>query len=222
MPETEEGLNFNACLKHHSRARFISSLIPLLETATGLRRVVSVLCGTKEGDVNLDDPQGWNFKSRDTLKNRGHGAAIVTLINTHFAQQSPTVSFIHGYPGNVKSGIIRGTTGLLWCVLSVYNMLGSWLYIPEQESGERHLFYATSARFPAKEGSEDAIPLAQGVEIAIGVDGVEGSGNYSTDEFNETAGSTVIELFEGFRKGGTVEKVWRMIEKEFERIEKLP
>jgi hypothetical protein len=150
--ETDEGLHLTASLKHHSRARFIFNLLPLLKAANSIRRVVSVLTGTKEGKINLDDFQGRKSKPRDILKHRGHGSSIATLINAHFAQQAPTVSFIHDFPGNVKSGIGRGASGLLSGVLSIYNFLGPLIYIPEQESGERHLFFATSARFQAKEG----------------------------------------------------------------------
>lgn len=222
VPETEEGLHLVASLKYHSRARFILNLLPLLKAATDIRRVVSVLCGTKEGSVNLDDLQGWNVTIGEFFKARGHGSSIVTSINAHFAQQAPTVSFIHDYPGNVKSGIARGTTGLLWGVLTVFTLLGSLMYIPEQESGERHLFFATSARFPAKQGVEEAIPLGEGVEVARGIDGVEGSGAYSTDEVNESAGPAVVELLEKFKREELVEKVWKIIEEDFERIAKLP
>ena len=222
MLETEEGLHLTASLKHHSRARFILNLLPLLKAATGIRRIISVLCGTKEGTINLDNLQGWNVKTVDMIKNRGHGSSIVTLIHAHFAQQAPTVSFIHDFPGNVKSGIGRGTTGLLSGVLTVFNILGPLIYIPEQESGERHLFFATSARFQAKEGLEEAVPLGEGVGVARGIDGLEGSGVYSTDQVNESAGPAVEELLEGFKREGLVEKIWGTIEEEFGRIAKLP
>jgi hypothetical protein len=220
--ETKEGLHQIASLKHHSRARFIQNLLPLLKAATGIRRVVSVLSGTKEGPINLDDLQGWKFKPGDLVKNRGHSSSITTLIHAHFAQQAPTVSFVHDFPGFVKSGIARGTTGLLWGGMTFLKLLGPLLSIPEQESGERHLFFATSARYQAKEGAEEAVPLGKGVRVARGIDGVEGSGVYSADQVNEDAGLAVEELLETFKKEGLVEKVWRMIEEEYDRIAKLP
>jgi len=222
VPETKEGLHLIASLKHYSRARFILNLLPLLKAATGIRRVVSVLSGTKEGSIDLDDLQGWKVKTGDRIKLRGHSSSILTLIHAHFAQQAPTVSFIHDFPGNVKSGIARGTTGLVWGVLAVLELLGQWIYIPEQESGERHLFFATSARFPAKEGVEEAVPLGEGVGVARGIDGVEGSGVYSADQVNESAGPAVEELLERFKKDRLVEKVWGMIEEEYQRIAQLP
>jgi hypothetical protein len=218
VPETEEGLHLIAALKYHSRARFILNLLPLLKAATGIRRVISVQCGTKEGPINLDDLQSWNVKTGDRMKERGHGGSIVTLIHAHFAQQAPTVSFIHDFPGAVKSGIARGTTGLLSGILTVIKLLGPLVNIPEQESGERHLFFATSARFPAKDGVEKAVPLGEGVGIARGVDGVAGSGVYSADQVNESAGPAVEVLLERLRKEGLVEKIWGIIEDDYERI----
>jgi hypothetical protein len=96
------------------------------------------------------------------------------------------------------------------------------LSIPERESGERHLFFATSARYQAKEGVDEAVPLGKGVEVARGIDGVEGSGVYSADQVNEGAGPAVEELLEKFKEEGLVEKVWGMIEEEYDRIAKLP
>ena len=140
----------------------------------------------------------------------------------HFVQQAPTVSFIHDYPGFVKSGLARGTTGITWGLMTLAQLLSPLLSIPEQESGARHLFLATSARFRAKEGVEEAVPLGEGVKVARGNDGVEGSGVYSIDQNNDSAGAAVEELLKNYRKEGTMEKVWEMIEEEYERIEKLP
>lgn len=221
-PGTQEGLHLSAALIDHSRARFIFNLLPLLKGATGIRRVVSVFCGTKEGPINLDDLQGWKVKTGDMIKHRGHDGSIVILTHAHFAQQAPTVSFIHDFPGGVRSGIARGTTGLVWWVMTVFRLLGTLMYIPEKESGERRLFLATSARFQAKEGFEEAVPLCEGVRVARGIDGMEGSGVYSTDQVNESAGPEVEELLESFKRKGLVDKIWEMIEEEYERIAKLP
>jgi hypothetical protein len=195
------------------------NLLPLLKAATGIRRVVSVQCGTKEGTIDLDDLQGWKVPR---LKQRGHGGSILSLIHEHFAEKAPTVSFIHDYPGAVKSGIGRGTSGMVAGVYTLLKLLGPLVWIPEQESGERHLYLLTSARFRAKEGVEEAVPLGEGVEVARGIDGAEGSGIYSTDEKNESAGSAVVELLTKFKKEGLVDKIWGAIDEEYERLAKLP
>jgi hypothetical protein len=224
MSESEEGLHLNAALKHFSRARFILKLLPLLKAATTIRRVVSVYFGTKEGPLNLDDIQGWNVKTtNEIVKNRGHSSSMITLMHEHFARQAPTVSFIQDFPGSVKSGIARGTTGVLSAVMTVMKLLGPLIHIPTLESGERHLFFATSARYQAKEAVEEkAVPLSEGVGVAKGIDGIEGSGVYSADQLNESAGPVVVELLERLKKEGFVEKVWEAIEEEFERITTRP
>lgn len=122
----------------------------------------------------------------------------------------------------MKSGIGRGTTGLVAGVYAVMRMLGPLVWIPEQESGERHLYLLTSARFRAREGLEQAVPLGAGVGVALGIDGEEGSGIYSTDEKNESAGPVVVDLFTNFKKEGLVDKIWGAIEEEYERIAKMP
>lgn len=220
ISESEEGLHLNAALKYYSRARFILKLLPLLEAASTIRRVVSVYFGTKEGPVNLNDIQGWNVKTaNEIVKNRGHSSSMITLIHEHFAKQAPTVSFIHDFPGSVKSGIARGTTGMLSVVLAVMKLLGPLVHIPTLESGERHLFFATSARYPAKEAvKEKAVPRGEGVQVAMGTNGVEGSGVYSADQVNESAGPEVVELLERLKKEGLEERVWVAIEDEFDRI----
>lgn len=122
----------------------------------------------------------------------------------------------------MKSGIARGTTGLLSGAMSVVNFLGPLLYIPERESGERHLFYITSERYRAKEGVEDSVSLPEGVRVARGIDGVEGSGLYSADQINEDAGREVEVVLGRLIKEGMVEKIWGVMEEEYDRIARLP
>jgi hypothetical protein len=137
------------------------------------------------------------------------------------AKKAPDVSFIHDFPGPVKSGIARGTKGAAMSILKVvFMVIGPLIYIPNQESGERHLFLATSARYPAGTVGDTApgVPLAGGVAVARGTSGKSGSGVYSIDWDGESAGPKVEELLAKFRKEGMVEKVWKHVEEEFKRI----
>lgn len=222
FPETEEGLHLAAALKFHSRARFIANLLSLLSAATSLRRVVSVLCGSKEGPIDLSDIQGWDTKGKGFIKQRGHSSSVVTLLNAHFAQLAPTVSFIHDYPGVVKSGINRGTTGMIRVFFVLLWFLGPWLYIPEMESGERHLFLATSGMYPPREGKQVGLKVKDDNEIARGIDGKQGSGVYSINEVNESASPAVEQLVKQFKEDGLVEKIWDITKDDFERIAKSP
>ena len=158
----------------------------------------------------------------DLFKQRGHSSSLVTLMHARFATEAPTVSFVHDYPGHVNSNIARGTTGVLSQVMGLVKLLGPLVYIPEQESGERHLYFATSARFKAKEGIDGAIPLTGEVTLARGIDGVEGSGVYSADQVNETAKPAVEELLTKYIAEGYMDKIWAMFEEEYKRIADLP
>jgi hypothetical protein len=147
-----------------------------------------------------------------------------TLALEAIARSAPEVSFVHCYPGFVKSGIGKDLTGPVARVLMAiwevaYLVVGPFLATPFDEAGERHLFFATSARFPGGRGSGAAgVPLPEGVEVARGSDGASGSGVYSITNHAESAPSAVEELLETMRKDGTAEKVWADVEGEFVRI----
>ena len=216
--ETPEGLHLATALVHHSRARFIYNLLPLLQQATALRRVVTVFGAGKEGPLDETDFQAWKVP---ILAQCGHVSSLVTLSLEALAKKAPGVSFVHDFPGSVKSGIARGTKGPLWITIkAVFKVIGPLIYIPTEESGERHLFFATSARYPAGIGGDTAlgVPLAGGVAVARGTDGESGSGVYSIDQNGESAGPKTEELLAKFRKEGMVEKVWNHTEEEFQRI----
>jgi hypothetical protein len=60
----------------------------------------------------------------------------------------------------------------------VLKIIGPFIYIPMAESGERHVFLATSARYSAGgDGSGDGsgVPLDDGLAVARGIDGMQGS-----------------------------------------------
>ena len=50
--ETPEHLHLLTALSYYSRLHFIQHLLPLLQAATDLRRIVSVFAGTKEGHLD--------------------------------------------------------------------------------------------------------------------------------------------------------------------------
>lgn len=150
---------------------------------------------------------------------RGHGASMATLTMEHFAKQYSSVSFIHAFPGPVKSGIGRGPGWTLFLMRTVGAMLGPFVYIPLEESGQRHLYLCTSARYPAKAAEKSsAVPLGNELLVAKGTDGLVGSGVYTVDERCESADEKVDALLAKLRKEGMTEKVWQNHEEEFVRI----
>ncbi|KAK4977343.1 hypothetical protein LTR28_007354 [Elasticomyces elasticus] len=115
----------------------------------------------------------------------------------------------------------RGTTGAAMFVFkAVFAVVGPLLYMPDQECGERHLFLATSARYPAgvTQNAASGVPLADGVAVARGINGQSGSGVYSVDSHGESSGPKVEELLANFRKDGMVETVWKDTQEQFTRI----
>ncbi|MCJ1391791.1 hypothetical protein MMC18_004658 [Xylographa bjoerkii] len=219
--KTDEGLHYSAALATYTRTRFIVNLLPLLQRATALRRVVSVLCATKEGPIATNDMQG--LKITNMLAQRGHGGSLVTLSLEALARKAPSVTFIHNFPGSVKTNIIRGGEGPFIVALNVVSkIVGAFmdLYVPPEECGDRHVFLATSAKYPAGQDGDAVagVPLPAGVAVARGVDGKTASGVYSIDQYGESAGPKVEELLAGFRRDGLVEKVWQDTEEQFQRI----
>ncbi|MCJ1398438.1 hypothetical protein MMC11_001636 [Xylographa trunciseda] len=219
--KTAEDLHYSAALVTYSRSRFIVNLLPLIQRAPSLRRVVSVLCAGKEGPVDMTDLQGW--KMTNLLAQRGAGASMVTMSLEALARKAPDVTFIHNFPGSVKSNLIRGGEPRIIAVMGfVSKILGVFVnsFVPSVECGERHVFLATSAKYPAGKGGEavTGVPLPKGVAVARGVDGQSGSGVYSIDQNGESTGPKVEELLAGFRRDGSVEKVWQDTEAQFQRI----
>ncbi|KAK4987118.1 hypothetical protein LTR50_004814 [Elasticomyces elasticus] len=216
--ETPEGLHFAMALATYSRTRFIVNLLPLLQQATGLRRVVSVFTAGKEGPVDTSNIQG---RKMSMLSQRRHGSSLVTLSLEALSQKAPDVAFIHNFPGVVRGGMARGTTGAAMFVFkAVFAVAGPLLYMPDQECGERHLFLATSARYPAgvTQNAASGVPLADGVAVARGTNAQSGSGIYSLDSHGESSGPKVEELLAKFRKHGMVETVWKDTQEQFMRI----
>jgi hypothetical protein len=169
-----------------------------------------------EGHIDKENFQGWN---RGLMAQRGHAASIVSLALEKHAKDAPEVSFIHNFPGPVKSGITRGTGGALESIFrGLYMLLGSLVHIPFVDAGERHVFLATSAKYPAHKKGTDGVQLVDGIGQAKGTDGVLGSGVYSIDMLGEPSKEAVFSTLSNYRADGTVDWVWKKIEEEFVRI----
>lgn len=138
------------------------------------------------------------------------------------AKTAPDVSFVHDYPGTVDTTLSRRMEGIAGVVLRAYiYFLGRWVCVPIEETGERHLYLATSARYPPVSGGEGrgfAVPLGDGVDVARGTTGGVGSGVYSVGWDGESSFPVVWKLLAGLREKGMVEDVWRHTESEFKRI----
>jgi hypothetical protein len=177
-----------------------------------------VLSAGNEGPVDTSDFQAWKVPM---LSGLGHGSSLVTLSLEALAKQAPDVAFIHDHPGPVKTNLVRGGEGAAIYVLKVvFKIIGPFVNVSNQECGERQLFLATSARYPAgtSEKAASGVPLADGLTIAEGTNGESGSGVYSVESKGESSGPKVVELLAKMRKEGTGEKVWNDTQEEFKRI----
>ncbi|KAK1816506.1 hypothetical protein LTR12_009097 [Friedmanniomyces endolithicus] len=214
--KTEEGLHYASALTIYARNRFIMNLLPLLQPAQSLRRVVSVYGATFEGQIRMDDFQA---SSLGLMAKQGHTASVTTLALEAHHQFAPEVSFVHNFPGSVKSGIDRGSIGPLMRTLkTIFILLAPLVDIPLEEAGDRHLFLCTSARYSAGSGDEAAgVPLTDGLALARGSDGRVGSGVYSIDAYGESASPKVERLLAKFRSENAVQRVRDTMEADVKR-----
>lgn len=209
-------------LGYYARTRFIVNLLPQLKHAQSLRRVITVGAGGKEGAVI---PTDWQANNMGILSFRPHVTSMITLTLLAIAKQAPNVSFIHDYPGFVNTGMSRELTGIVPAITKVlFAPVMAMIKIPIDETGERQLYLATSARFPPRDhrsdvaGSAGAVALGQGVSVAIGADGKSGGGVYSIDYEAEGTSERVQGILEGLKSDGIAEKVWKHVQEEFVRI----
>lgn len=213
---TPEGIRTAVALLVYSRTRFILNFLPLLSAAgeRSIARVVSVATGTHEGPIDVTNFDLKNISLLSPLKTRGHAASMITLTMDHIAQEAPSVSFIHSHPGPVYSKIDRTMTGWLFPLKWLIRFLMLFKSMSAVESGERHVFLATSAVWPAaRSGSEGVkLPHESGLSMADGIDGEQGSGVYTVEEYGRGPAEKVRELLLEYRADGTRDKLWEYVE----------
>ncbi|KAH8702911.1 hypothetical protein GQ44DRAFT_717186 [Phaeosphaeriaceae sp. PMI808] len=219
---TSEGLNTFLAASTYTRIRIVQQILPLLTASASsdqLARVVDVAGGTYEGEINTSDLAALNipFTQLRSQLSSMHTLALETL-----AQRAPTVSFVHDFPGSVYTGLgasIVTPLSLLFRPIKTisYMFLGRWLFVPIEESGERHVFFATSMIFKSRDGNSKGVPV-RGLEIANGSDGVRGSGTYSINWDGEQRAAQDKTALVNLRKTGGKEMVWNHFTTEFDRI----
>ncbi|CAD0083395.1 unnamed protein product [Aureobasidium vineae] len=205
--ETSEGIDKLFALRYYARMRFTQNLLPLLEAAeTQPGRVVSVLGGGFEGNIdasNLDLEHNYNIVSCAM-----HSVTMTSLAMEHLAT-SHRASFVHVFPGIVGTNLY--TNSFAPPLAAMYNY-GMWplMYpfsVNINESGQRHLFHATSELYPANTLYNHEAPTTRAeTKAAMGSDGVLGSGAYLMNWKGETfAGGKKMQKL---RKRGMAHKVW--------------
>ncbi|KAG4440942.1 hypothetical protein IFR05_003571 [Cadophora sp. M221] len=214
--ETSEGLVLLSALMVYSRARFIMNLLPIIKVAPALRRIITVAGGGREGQLYPDD---YPARQLSLMRMRHHLITVITLSMEALAKFAPEVSFIHDYPGTVKTPLLDHNLGIISVFLRAFIFLFGWyVCVPLEECGERHLFMATSLRYAPKLGEgADGVKLGSG-DVFNGSDGEVGSGVYSVKSDCESASAASLKLLAKYRSQGLVEDVWKHIDGEFKRI----
>lgn len=211
-------MHLGFAVAYYARTRFVLNLLPLLRQASSLRRVVSVLVAGKEGPIYPDDFQA---RKLSILKARAQIVSMTDLALEALAQRAPEVSFIHDFPATVKTGLGKDVSSVIVTIVRTVVFLFGWLFcIPIKESGERHLFLATSAKYPARVADKPVtvVPMSAGGKIATGTDGIVGSGVYSIGWDGEATGAKVVGMLANLRQQGMGQQVWEHTLGEFKRI----
>ncbi|KAJ5390381.1 short-chain dehydrogenase/reductase [Penicillium cataractarum] len=206
--ETDEGLDRKLNLHYYSRMRFVQNLLPQLvkgaditratESQPSLSRVVSVLEAGSEAAMNLDD---LSLKTHYSLRNCAkHAITMNSVSMEHLASHYPQVSFIHSFPGIVRTRLNRDLGTVAKCAVNALVAIAKPWEIPFNESGERHLYAAASPTFP---------PLAykdSSIDPAEGSDGRNGSGFYRLSSDGSTYKPSKI--MERYRAEGVRSLIW--------------
>ncbi|KAF7712872.1 Uncharacterized protein PECH_001845 [Penicillium ucsense] len=183
--ETAEGLDRKFVLHYYARMRFIYNLLPLLREAarqralsdgTRLSRVVSVfdpMVSIRAGGSGTLDFSDLSLKKTFSLQRCGaHASLMGNFLLECLAHLQPQTSFTHTYPSGVATGILREVPAGRFLSALMTPILKPFM-VPLEESGERHLYAATSPRYPPK--IEGMTPKE---DACLGSDGTKGSGCY--------------------------------------------
>ncbi|OBT45008.1 hypothetical protein VE00_04095 [Pseudogymnoascus sp. WSF 3629] len=211
MEKTSEGLAKLYVLPVTSRILFTLNLLPALQKANSLKRVVSVFAGGFEGPFN--DKEWTDYPIKHPMKSRPHVASMITMAHNAMALQAPDVTFIHNYPGGVKTNFGKDLGSWTIPARAVFNLIAPIFlkHISPTECGMRQVYGATSARFPPAEGDAGGVPLAEGVPVARGADGLIGSGSYTVNFDSENVSLGVYEHLAKAKADGAEERLWAHI-----------
>ncbi|GAB1204023.1 short-chain dehydrogenase/reductase [Aspergillus pseudonomiae] len=217
--ETDEGLDRKLNLHYYSRMRFVTNLLPQLmkagdssEHGLPLSRVVSVLEAGGEAALQLDD---LSLKTHYSLRNCAkHAITMNSVSMEHLAASYPQISFIHSFPGVVKTRLDRNfSTATKYAITALMVLARPWV-TDLNESGERHLYAASSPRFPPQK-YKDGIP-----DAAEGSDGHPGSGFYRLSSTGSTYKPSKI--MEVYRAEGVRSSIWQHTLDVFAKVRGAP
>ncbi|KFY35813.1 hypothetical protein V494_05572 [Pseudogymnoascus sp. VKM F-4513 (FW-928)] len=213
-----EGLPMFYVLPITSRILFTLNLLPALQRAKSLKRVVSVFAAGYEGPFN--DKEWMEYPVKHPMKARPHAASMITMAHNVMARQAPDVTFIHNYPGGVKTNF--GSDLGAWTIpaIALFNLIAPIFLtrVSAAECGQRQLYCATSAQFPPAKGDTAGVSLENGIPVAKGSDGQLGSGSYTINYDGENVSPKVYEHLAKAKADGAEESLWAHISGEIKEI----
>lgn len=228
--DTEEGIDADCALIYYNRLLLTYTLLHLLSRSPH-GRVVSVFSAGQEGPFTIPELQSEFRDGFTRLRTTFALASLTTLAFEQLAKQYPNVAFVHSYPGGVKTEILdklMDTAKGWWKYLAafakmflspVFWFIGKPFTVSLEETGERHLFLATSAAYPSAARVGGAVPLVEGLMVqkasVVDEEGI-GNGVYRTRPNCETAADKKV--LSNARREGLDVLGWRETIKVFERV----
>jgi hypothetical protein len=178
--------------------RFISNLLPLLSKSSS-PRVVSILAAGREADIITSDLELSSPDNYSLVNATNHTATLTTLAMDELSKENPKVTFVHKYPGIVKTGLLgkmfedwKGAWKILG-VLAQHVLLPvmGLFQVSAEEAGERGLYIATTEKY-------------------------NGGGFYRLDWNDENA--KAVPQLDKYRAEGMPKKVWEHTVGVFDRV----
>ncbi|EPE31137.1 NAD(P)-binding Rossmann-fold containing protein [Glarea lozoyensis ATCC 20868] len=222
--ESHEGIDKKMSLSYYSRMRFINNLLPLLTTASTtaphFSRSLSILSAGWESTINLSDLE--LKKSFSLGKCADHTITMNSLMTTEFAKRNTGTSFVHSYPSSVNTGLSREMPFWARTLVKIATPLFKPFFVGNDETGARQLFLATSGIYPPLKtgmGFSAGMKRPKGMEVAMGTDGVVGSGGY----LGNWTGAPAVrkQVLAKYMENGVSGVVWDHTMGIFERVEKV-
>ena len=213
-------------LSFYSRMRFIMNLLPLLRissaSAPHFSRSLTILGAGNEGALNLNDLE---LKHNYSVgKSAAHSVTMTDFMVEEFACREPGTSFIHSFPGSVKTGITREMP--LWARVpaKILMLLMKPVLVSLEETGQRQLYMSTSGLYPPEKPFDAAplaigVPVLSGARVAKGSNGKGGSGAYLLNWNNEVTGKE--RLLTEYRENGVAQIVWDHTIEILDRVENI-
>lgn len=203
--------------------RLTSNLIPLLKNSPA-PRILSVLAGGQEAPILTHDlGLELNYSIANVVN---HTTTMHTLAFEYIAESNPSISFLHAYPGWVRTDIVNNLFtpkkpgawyGFLFALVRwVATLLLMLFGISAEEAGERQAFHATNPRYPSRSRLE-----AQSLEpenvfgVFFAECSVPGNGVYRVGWKGE--GVSDAKVLGPYREQRLPEKIWEHTISVFDR-----